>query len=333
MKNPITISSFRVPSLFVITLLGSCMVVTPQLTKDFYSSTCSDVLKVVRREVQNAIKAETRMAASLLRLHFHDCFVNGCDGSVLLDGSDSEKLAIPNRNSARGFEVVDAIKSAVESSCSGVVSCADILAIAARDSVLLSGGNGWSVLLGRRDGLVANQTGANSALPAPTDTLDAIATKFAAVDLNLTDVVLLSGAHTIGSARCASFSDRLSDFNDTGAPDSTMDANLVTQLQSACPTTGDGNNTAPLDVNSIDLFDNHYFQNLLVGKGLLHSDQILFSGDEPAVSTTKSLVQFYSSNAGLFLDHFTASMIKMGNKSPLTGSAGEIRKNCRVVNS
>ncbi|KAL2580941.1 hypothetical protein AAZV13_15G156100 [Glycine max] len=79
-----------------------------------------------------------RMGASLLRLHFHDFFVNGCDGSVLLDGGqDSEKFATPNLNYARGFEVIDTIKSSVERACSGVVSCADILAIAARDSVLL----------------------------------------------------------------------------------------------------------------------------------------------------------------------------------------------------
>lgn len=61
----------------------------------------------------------------------------GCDGSVLLDGRDGEKFAAPNLNSARGFEVIDAIKSLVESECSGVVSCADILATVARDSVLL----------------------------------------------------------------------------------------------------------------------------------------------------------------------------------------------------
>ena len=62
----------------------------------------------------------------------------GCDGSILLDGGDdSEKAAIPNLNSARGFEVIDTIKSSVEAACSGVVSCADILTIAARDSVVL----------------------------------------------------------------------------------------------------------------------------------------------------------------------------------------------------
>ena len=61
----------------------------------------------------------------------------GCDGSVLLDGSDGEQFALPNVNSLRRLEVIDSIKSAVENSCSGVVSCADILTLAARDSVLL----------------------------------------------------------------------------------------------------------------------------------------------------------------------------------------------------
>lgn len=64
--------------------------------------------------------------------------LQGCDGSILLDGDEeSEKFATPNKNSARGFEVIDRIKTSVESSCSGIVSCADILAIVARDSVFL----------------------------------------------------------------------------------------------------------------------------------------------------------------------------------------------------
>ncbi|KAM4096848.1 hypothetical protein ACJW30_08G135900 [Castanea mollissima] len=303
-----------------------------QLITDFYKTSCPNLMAIVRKEVQNAIKIEMRMAASLLRLHFHDCFVNGCDASILLDVSDGEKFAGPNLNSVRGFEVVDNIKTSVESACPGVVSCADIVAIAARDSVFLSGGPTWKVLLGRRDALVANQSGANTGLPSPFDNLGNITLKFANVGLNLRDVVSLSGGHTIGLSRCLLFSNRLFNFAGTGNPDSTLDTNMLSDLQNTCPVNGDANKATFLDRNSNDLFDNHYFQNLLNGKGLLSSDQILFSSDE-AKTTTQSLVQSYSTNAGLFFADFANSMIKMGNIRPLTGSSGQVRKNCRVVNS
>ncbi|KAL7084436.1 hypothetical protein ACP275_14G223400 [Erythranthe tilingii] len=316
----------------VLMFLMLCVVVRSQLTADFYARSCPNLQNIVRKEVKNAVKNEMRMAASLLRLHFHDCFVNGCDASVLLDGSDGEKFALPNLNSARGYEVIDTIKNAVETSCNGVVSCADILTLAARDSVLLSGGPSWKVVLGRRDGLVANQTGANSALPSPFESLDNIIAKFAAVGLNVTDVVALSGGHTIGLSRCALFSNRLSNFSGTGAPDSTLSTSLIPELQTACPATGDGNNTVPLDNRSRDLFDNRYFVNLVNGRGILQSDQILVSSDS-AQSTTRSIAQLYSTNATVFFCDFVNSMIKMGNISPLTGSDGQIRKNCRVVNS
>lgn len=68
------------------------------------------------------------------------CVVQGCDASILLDDTPTftgEQNAAPNRNSARGFEVIDTIKANVEAACSGTVSCADILALAARDGVSL----------------------------------------------------------------------------------------------------------------------------------------------------------------------------------------------------
>ncbi|XP_004507960.1 peroxidase N [Cicer arietinum] len=309
------------------------LTVRSQLTTDFYNSSCPNLFKIVRKEVVKALINEMRMGASLLRLHFHDCFVNGCDGSVLLDGGeDSEKSALPNVNSLRGFDVIDTIKSSVENACNGTVSCADILTIAARDSVSLSGGPSWKVLLGRRDGTISNGSLANLVIPSPFDPMDTIVSKFTNAGLNLTDVVSLSGAHTIGRARCALFSNRLFNFSGTGSPDSTLDTTMLTDLQNLCPQNGDGNATAVLDRNSTDLFDNHYFKNLLNGKGLLSSDQILFSSDE-ANSTTKPLVQSYINNGSLFFGDFVKSMIRMGNINPKVGSDGEIRKSCRVINS
>lgn len=139
------------------------------------------------------------------------------------------------------------------------------------------------------------------------------------------------GGHTIGLARCATFSTRLFNFSGTGAADTTMDTDMVTDLQSLCPQSSDGNTTTALDRNSTDLFDNHYFKNLLTGKGLLSSDQVLFSSSK-AASTTKALVEDYSNDTSKFFQDFANSMIKMGNINVLTGSSGEIRTNCRVVN-
>lgn len=66
--------------------------------------------------------------------------LQGCDGSILLDDTETfkgEKTAGPNKNSVRGFEVIDNIKTAINLVClDNVISCSDILAVAARDSVV-----------------------------------------------------------------------------------------------------------------------------------------------------------------------------------------------------
>lgn len=301
-------------------------VVSAQLSTNFYSKSCPNLLPTVRSAVQSAISKETRMGASLLRLHFHDCFVNGCDGSLLLDDTSSfigEKRAAPNFRSARGFEVVDNIKSAVEKACPGVVSCADILAITARDSVQILGGPSWNVKLGRRDSRTASQAAANNSIPPPTSSLSALISSFSAAGLSAKDMVALSGSHTIGQARCTSFRARI--YNET----SNLDASFATSRRSNCPrATGTGDdNLAPLDLQSPTTFNNDYYKNLINQKGLLHSDQQLFNG-----GSADSNVRQYSSNPRLFSSDFAAAMIKMGDNKPLTGSSGEIRKNCRRPN-
>jgi peroxidase len=113
-----------------------CCVAHAELTKTFYSKSCHSVQDMVWAEMKLAVNKERRIGASLLRLFFHDCFVQGCDGSILLDDG-GEKSAGPNANSVRGFDVIDTIKASVEAKCPGVVSCADILALAARSGTFL----------------------------------------------------------------------------------------------------------------------------------------------------------------------------------------------------
>ncbi|XP_024535018.1 peroxidase 52 isoform X2 [Selaginella moellendorffii] len=196
---------------FVLVLLlalhGSALGQT--LSSSFYDSSCPNLTTIVRAAVQQAVQAEARIAASFVRLHFHDCFVNGCDASILLDGANLEQNARPNAGSARGFDIVDSIKSSVESSCPGVVSCADLLALIARDSVVALNGPSWTVVFGRRDSLTASQSAANANLPPPTLNASALITSFQNQGLSTTDMVALSGAHTIGQAQCTTFKARL----------------------------------------------------------------------------------------------------------------------------
>ncbi|KAJ6316614.1 hypothetical protein OIU78_019822 [Salix suchowensis] len=313
---PPTCTTFLLVTIFLL-----AMILPPsnaQLNSTFYATTCPNVSSVVSNVVQQAFLSDPRIGASLIRLHFHDCFVNGCDASVLLDNSSSilsEKLAATNVNSIRGFDVVDNIKTAVESSCPGIVSCADILTLAAESSVSQSGGPSWSALLGRWDSLTANQAGANS-LPSPFEGLTSITAKFTA-------------ERTHSDVQCQLFSNRLYNFSGTGSPDPTLNSTYLTTLQQICPQNGNGTVLANLDPTTPDAFDNNYFTNLQNNTGLLQSDQELFS---TSGSPTIPVVNNFSSNQTAFFLSFVQSMINMGNISPLTGSGGEIRSDCKKVN-
>ncbi|XP_064974365.1 cationic peroxidase 1-like [Musa acuminata AAA Group] len=311
------------PSPCALLFLFFIAMASAQLSPTFYNTACPDALSTIQSVVAAAVANESRMGASLLRLHFHDCFVNGCDGSVLLDDTANftgEKNAFPNLNSIRGFDVVDSIKSQVEAICEQVVSCADILAVAARDSVVALGGPSYTVQLGRRDATTASRSAANSNLPPPTLSLSGLLSSFSSKGLSATDMVALSGAHTIGSAKCSSYRNRI--YNEAN-----INASFANSTKANCPSSGGDNNLSPLDVVTPTVFDNSYFQNLVSKKGLLHSDQQLYNG-----GSTDSLVTTYSEDTDAFFSDFATAMVNMGNISPLTGTDGEIRLNCRKIN-
>ncbi|KAM0847124.1 hypothetical protein ACQ4PT_055219 [Festuca glaucescens] len=312
---------------FFVAMMAFAMLATASngqpLVPRFYDEVCPAALPAIRKVVEEAVAVEPRMGASLLRLHFHDCFVNGCDGSILLDDTPfftGEKNAAPNANSVRGFEVIDRIKDAVNAACRGnVVSCADVVAVAARDSIVALGGPSYDVPLGRRDARTASQAAANNSIPAPTFDLGRLVSNFAEHGLTAQDLVVLSGAHTLGFSRCTNFRDRL--YNETA----TLDASLAAQLRGRCPRADGDDNLAPLDPTPAR-FDGGYYASLLRSGGVLHSDHQLLAGP------TDGLVRLYGADHEAFRRDFALAMVRMGGLSPLTGISGEIRANCRKVN-
>nr|CAB3470392.1 unnamed protein product [Digitaria exilis] len=174
-------------------LLAGSSPAAAQLQVGYYSKTCPNAEAIVRGEMEKIISAAPSLAGPLLRLHFHDCFVRGCDASVLLNTTDSnlsERDAKPNK-SLRGFSSVERVKAKLEAACPNTVSCADVLTLMARDAVVLAKGPTWPVALGRRDGKVSSATEAADELPPSYGDIPLLTKIFASKNLDVKDLVCI----------------------------------------------------------------------------------------------------------------------------------------------
>ncbi|OIV98988.1 hypothetical protein TanjilG_29391 [Lupinus angustifolius] len=323
----VTTNHLMIMFLSLIFLLHTASVALSDLRPAFYSKTCPEAEFIVRDVMKKVLIREPRSVASVMRFQFHDCFVNGCDASMLLDDTPTmlgEKLALSNINSLRSFEVIDEVKEALEKACPGIVSCADIIIMASRDAVALTGGPNWNVRLGRLDSLTANQEDSNNIMPSPRANASALINLFQNYNLSVKDLVALSGSHSIGKARCFSIMFRLYNQSGTGKPDPAIDPDYRKELNKLCPIDVDQNVTGNLDATPL-VFDNQYFKDLVGGRGFLNSDQTLFSFHQ-----TREFVELYSRDQYEFFDAFVEGMLKMGDLQ--SGRPGEVRKNCRLVN-
>jgi peroxidase len=258
--------------------------------------------------------------------------LQGCDASVLLDstaGNPAERDAKPNK-SLRGFGSVERVKAKLEAACPGTVSCADVLALMARDAVVLAKGPTWQVALGRRDGVVSSATEASDELPPSFGDVPLLSKIFASKGLDVKDLVVLSGAHTLGTAHCPSYADRLyASAGNGGVVDPSLDSEYAEKLRMKCKSVDDRSMLSEMDPGSYRTFDTSYYRQVAKRRGLFRSDAALLTDD-----TTRDYVQRVAT--GMFDDaffrDFAESMAKMGNVSVLTGVEGEIRKKCYVVN-
>lgn len=294
------------------------------LSYNYYEKTCPGAEAAIANAIKKAAAKDNTVPAALLRMHFHDCFVRGCDASVLLDSTGqntAEKAGLPNL-SLHAFFAIDNAKRAVEAICPGVVSCADVLALSARDVVVLSGGPSWDVQKGRKDGRTSHASESRQ-LPAPTFNLLQLQQSFSKRGLGLEDLVALSGGHTLGFAHCSSFHNRIYNFDSTHDIDPTLQASFAASLRKTCPVRNTVKNAGAFMDNSPTTFDNTYFKMLLQGKSLFSSDQALLTS-----TTTKTFVSKFAGSQGAFYEAFVKGMIKM---SSITGGQ-EVRKNCRKIN-
>ncbi|RRT62476.1 hypothetical protein B296_00034685 [Ensete ventricosum] len=251
-------------TLLLLSLLASAA--HGQLSTRFYDRTCPKLRGIVRSVMAQAVFRDRRMGASILRLFFHDCFVN-------VRYPFSSCNLTPRSLTNLSFRV----------------AMRPIFA-------------------------------ANANLPLASSSLSDLISLFARKGLDARDMTALSGAHTIGQARCVNFRPHI-------YGDGNIDPGFAALRRQTCPAFGGDGNLAPLDLQTPVWFDNRYYKNLVARRGLLHSDQELFNG-----GSQDSLVRLYSSSTLAFFNDFVAAMVKMGNISPLTGWRGEIRLRCRKLN-
>ncbi|KAM7500735.1 hypothetical protein LguiA_025149 [Lonicera macranthoides] len=276
----------------------------------------------------------------------------GCDGSILISSKPgskelAEKDAEDNREiREEAYDSINKAKALVESKCPGVVSCADILAIAARDSVHFvvlrlvrdtlrspicgvvgAGGPYYQVKKGRWDGRISIASKVFPNIPHPNSTIDDLLKLFSSKGLNLKDLVVLSGSHSIGFAHCKHFVSRLYNYQGTQKPDPAIDPRLLKALKMTCPHFGgNANVVAPFDVTTPFSFDNVFYQNLEATLGLLASDQALFLDPR-----TKPLVQAMALDKSKFFQDFLVAMDKLGSVGVKRGRKhGEKRKLCTM---
>ncbi|GMY33309.1 putative Peroxidase 48 [Fagus crenata] len=321
------------------------------LRYDFYRENCPQAESIVRTSMARLYSQHSNVSAALLRLFFHDCFIEGCDASVLLDDSNGDKnhsierQAIPNQT-LKGFDQIDFIKEELEKACPGVVSCADVVSIATRDGIMLAGGPFYPVLTGRRDSIHSYFNEALAQIPRPDDNITETLHLFALRGFDERETVALLGAHNIGKIGCEFIQKRLSDFKGTGQPDPSIAPDFLAEMRMKCQ--DNSAQPSPSLMASFEMsdsavgmsyfqalsssissgpgFDTHYYQSLLKGKGLLFADQQLMANEK-----TARLVRAYASDDGsTFRMDFARAMMKMSSLNALIGSQGQVRQNCSL---
>ncbi|CAA0841465.1 Peroxidase 29 [Striga hermonthica] len=318
----------------IFLLLLSFRAESGRLSYDFYHQSCPQLYGIVRAGVESASVLDPTTPAALLRLMFHDCQVQGCDGSILVD-PDGHTVKFSETASSKNFgirkrELIEAMKSTVEAVCPQKVSCSDIIVLAAREAVALSGGPTIDVPLGRRDSTnPPNLTLVDTSLPSADTDVDAMLRIFAAKGMSVQESVAILGAHTLGTTHCVNLRSRLYGRRKDNKARNPAAAKpgFLNALRLQCPV---GPMAAALgmvqnDITSV-MFDNQYFVGSASGLGVLDIDAQM-----PVDTRTRPHVEKFAGDGAAFFRAFSSAFVKLSLSDVLTGDRGVIKGSCTTL--
>ncbi|XP_071722588.1 peroxidase 42 [Rutidosis leptorrhynchoides] len=299
----------------------------PGLVMNFYKDSCPQAEDIIKEQVRLLYKRHKNTAFSWLRNIFHDCAVESCDASLLLDStrrSLSEKET-DRSFGLRNFRYIETIKEAVERECPGVVSCADILVLSAREGITSLGGPYIPLKTGRRDGRRSRADILEQYLPDHNESISVVLDKFAAMGIDTPGLVALLGSHSVGRTHCVKLVHRLYPEVDPKlnpahiphmlhkCPDAIPDPKAVQYVRN--------------DRGTPMILDNNYYRNILDDKGLLLVDHQLAHDKR-----TRPIVKKMAKSQDYFFKEFSRAITILSENNPLTGTKGEIRKQCNLSN-
>ncbi|KAK2974826.1 hypothetical protein RJ640_005610 [Escallonia rubra] len=280
----------------------------PGLVMNFYKDSCPQAEDIVKEQVKLLYKRHKNTAFSWLRNIFHDCAVQSCDASLLLDStrrSLSEKET-DRSFGMRNFRYLETIKEAVERECPGVVSCADILVLSGRDGIVALGGPYIPLKTGRRDGRKSRADILEEYLPDHNESMTVVLERFGAMGIDTPGVVALLEVDP-------AFNPDHIDHMLHKCPDQIPDPKAVQYVRN--------------DRGTPMVLDNNYYRNILDNKGLLMVDHQLATDKR-----TKPYVKKMAKSQPYFFKEFGRAITILTENNPLTGTKGEIRMQCNLAN-
>ncbi|CAM0910985.1 unnamed protein product [Alopecurus aequalis] len=308
--------------------------------------------------VRGVVKNNKAVAPGLVRLLFHDAFVRGSDGSVLLlstptNTAGQTEQASPRNGGLRGLNLIQEIRDAIFKAAGENVSCADAVVFAAREATFVLSNEAIAYDIagpGRLDGVNSSSAEPENFLPGSTFNFTQLLASFVAKGLGVTELVALSGAHSIGVTHRASFADRLT--SDIVARDQiNRDYQSVIKKESgsgagasANPTATflnnirdmgatavrkSGYNDTKVNLAAVGVLDNSFYNANLQNMVRFKSDWELRTNDVAA-----NLMQTYKVDFASWKNDFRAAMTRLSNELTSQGPQFEvgIRKDCTRTN-